>query len=112
MPFGLLAGESAFRMPLRDWINDGLLTIFFLVIGLEIKREFTVGRLATRRTAALPSGRGCRRHAAAPRLSTSRWRRPAPSRTNGPFRRRRTPRSRSPSSPCWATGCRSSCGSS
>ena len=54
MPFGLLAGEAAFRMPLRDWINDGLLTVFFLVVGLEIKREFTVGRLATRRTAALP----------------------------------------------------------
>jgi NhaA family Na+:H+ antiporter len=54
MPFGLQTGEAAFRMPLRDWINDGLLTIFFLVVGLEIKRELTVGRLATRRAAALP----------------------------------------------------------
>jgi NhaA family Na+:H+ antiporter len=41
-------------MPLHDWINNGLLTIFFLVVGLEIKREFTVGHLASRRSAALP----------------------------------------------------------
>lgn len=45
---------AAFGMSLRDWVNDGLLTIFFLVVGLEIKREFTVGHLASRRTAALP----------------------------------------------------------
>jgi NhaA family Na+:H+ antiporter len=54
LPVGLAAGEHAFRLPLRDWINDGLLTFFFLVVGLEIKRELTVGRLATPRLAALP----------------------------------------------------------
>jgi NhaA family Na+:H+ antiporter len=52
--FGLVFDGADFRMSLRDWVNDGLLTIFFLVVGLEIKREFTVGRLATRRSAALP----------------------------------------------------------
>jgi len=53
-PAGLSAGGRAYALPLRDWINDGLLTVFFLVVGLEIKREFTIGRLASRRAAALP----------------------------------------------------------
>ena len=53
-PVGRAFGAAAFRMPLLHWVNDALLTVFFLVVGLEIKREFTVGRLATRRSAALP----------------------------------------------------------
>ena len=52
--FGLTFGDGNFRMSLQHWVNDGLLTIFFLVVGLEIKREFTVGHLASRRSAALP----------------------------------------------------------
>jgi len=51
---GLSFGAAHFDMSLRHWINDGLLTVFFLVVGLEIKREFTVGHLASRRSAALP----------------------------------------------------------
>jgi NhaA family Na+:H+ antiporter len=54
IPFGLVLGDADFRMPLVSWINDALLTVFFLVVGLEIKRELTVGHLATRRSAALP----------------------------------------------------------
>jgi NhaA family Na+:H+ antiporter len=53
-PFGVELGGRAFSLPVLAWINDGLLTIFFLVVGLEIKRELTIGRLATRRAAALP----------------------------------------------------------
>ena len=53
-PFMLGFGTHEMAMPLRDWINHGLLSVFFLVVGLEIKREFTVGRLSTRRAAALP----------------------------------------------------------
>ena len=52
--FGFTLNDAGFRMSLLHWINDGLLTIFFLVVGLEIKREFTVGHLANRRSAALP----------------------------------------------------------
>jgi NhaA family Na+:H+ antiporter len=54
LPFALQVGDTGYSLPLLDWINHGLLTVFFLVVGLEIKRELTVGRLASRRAAALP----------------------------------------------------------
>jgi NhaA family Na+:H+ antiporter len=50
----LAIGASAFALSLLDWINHGLLAVFFLVVGLEIKREFTIGTLANARSAALP----------------------------------------------------------
>lgn len=53
-PLGLGLGDAVFSLTLLQWINDGLLSVFFLVVGLEIKREFTIGRLASRRAAALP----------------------------------------------------------
>src|ERR1051325_3832819 len=52
--FGFQLGVSSFVLPLLSWVNHGLLSIFFLVVGLEIKREFTVGRLSTFRSGALP----------------------------------------------------------
>lgn len=51
---GVSFGDAEFHMSLLHWVNDALLTTFFLVVGLEIKREFTVGHLVQRRTAALP----------------------------------------------------------
>jgi NhaA family Na+:H+ antiporter len=53
-PAGIRLADRAFLMPLVDWVNHGLLTVFFLVVGLEIKRELTVGRLASRRAATFP----------------------------------------------------------
>ncbi len=51
---GVRWGGSALVLSLVDWVNHGLLTIFFVVVGLEIKREFTVGHLASVRSGALP----------------------------------------------------------
>jgi NhaA family Na+:H+ antiporter len=51
---GFQWGTRAFAHSLLHWVNHGLLTIFFFVVGLEIKREFTVGHLATFRSGALP----------------------------------------------------------
>jgi Na+:H+ antiporter, NhaA family len=51
---GVQVADRSFVLPLLSWINEGLLAIFFLVVGLEIKREFTIGRLAAFRSGALP----------------------------------------------------------
>jgi NhaA family Na+:H+ antiporter len=51
---GFQFGSYAFQHSLLHWVNHALLTVFFFVVGLEIKREFTVGHLATFRSGALP----------------------------------------------------------
>jgi Na+:H+ antiporter, NhaA family len=51
---GIQWGDFAFALTLLDWVNHGMLTIFFIVVGLEIKREFTVGHLASFRSGVLP----------------------------------------------------------
>ncbi|MEJ7596285.1 MAG: Na+/H+ antiporter NhaA [Kofleriaceae bacterium] len=53
-PIGFTIGTATFERSLHFWINDGLMTIFFLVVGLEIRREVFEGELQTLRRAALP----------------------------------------------------------
>jgi NhaA family Na+:H+ antiporter len=59
--FGLLdtylkieLGTLSLKESLLHWVNDGLMVIFFFLVGLEIKREILVGELASPRRAALP----------------------------------------------------------
>jgi Na+:H+ antiporter, NhaA family len=48
-------GERTLDLDLREWVNDGLMAIFFFVVGLEIKRELVEGELRGVRRAALPA---------------------------------------------------------
>jgi NhaA family Na+:H+ antiporter len=47
-------GEASLTHDLRHWVNAGLMTLFFFVVGLEIKRELVAGELASARAALLP----------------------------------------------------------
>lgn len=47
-------GEWKLKMSILHWVNDGLMVLFFFVVGLELKREFLVGDLANMRNAILP----------------------------------------------------------
>jgi NhaA family Na+:H+ antiporter len=53
-PIGLTFGSLDFTRSLRHWINDGLMTLFFFVLSLELKREIVLGELRNPRQAALP----------------------------------------------------------
>ncbi|HWO12800.1 MAG TPA: Na+/H+ antiporter NhaA [Polyangiaceae bacterium] len=53
-PFGVRLGPWSFERDLQFWINDALMTVFFFVAGLEIRREIHQGELSEWRRAALP----------------------------------------------------------
>lgn len=54
MPLGITLGSSTISMDLTHWIDDGLMSIFFLMVGLEIKRELVCGELSSVQKASFP----------------------------------------------------------
>lgn len=56
LPFALGPEALHLTKPLILWINDGLMAVFFFVVGLEIKREIVAGELSSFKQAALPIG--------------------------------------------------------
>ena len=119
-PYYRLFVESSFdigppgrqlSLTVGDWFSEGLLAIFFLVVGLEIRREMTVGTLASRRAALLPvvaAVGGVVVPAALYLAINSR----AERRRMGGSRPPPTSRSRSASWRCWGAGFRQRCASS
>ncbi|QIK67349.1 Na+/H+ antiporter NhaA [Nocardioides sp. HDW12B] len=51
-------GDAVLAMDLHHWVNDGLMAVFFFVVGLEVRRELSVGELTDRRRVRLPLAAG------------------------------------------------------
>ena len=103
---GFAVGGFELDKPLLLWINDGLMTVFFFVVGLEIKREIVFGELRDPRKAALPvaAALGGMVVPAAVYLSVQAGGRGS---AGGASRWPPTSRSSSGSWPCSAVACRS-----
>ncbi|MGW0195513.1 Na+/H+ antiporter NhaA [Nonomuraea sp. NPDC003201] len=54
-PMGISFGDADFSLDLRHWVNDGLMSVFFFLIGLEVSYEVRLGQLRDRRLIAVPA---------------------------------------------------------
>ncbi len=54
LPVSLAAGDASVSLSLQHWVDDGLMTVFFFVIGLEVRRELSLGELTDRRRIVVP----------------------------------------------------------
>ena len=104
LPVRVGFGSLLLAKPLLLWINDGLMAVFFFLVGLELKRELLEGHLSCLRRARLPAIAAVGRHAGAGadlrRAQPRRRRRAA---RLGDSRPRPTSRSRSACWRCWAS---------
>jgi NhaA family Na+:H+ antiporter len=55
LPLAVSVGSFAIAKPLLLWVNDGLMAVFFFLVGLELKREIAEGHLSSLRQASLPA---------------------------------------------------------
>ncbi|MEV3979260.1 Na+/H+ antiporter NhaA [Nonomuraea sp. NPDC049758] len=55
LPMGISFGDAVFSLDLRHWVNDGLMSVFFFLIGLEVSYEVRLGQLRDRRLIAVPA---------------------------------------------------------
>lgn len=54
MPLAMSVGDSQWSFTMHSLVNEGLMTLFFFLVGLEVKRELTIGELTSRSRAILP----------------------------------------------------------